>query len=90
MFPRLIFTVLMLSAALAWSQPQADAKGLTWKLLATNVTTGTIDVGCWNGCNAYQGDTPCTTALPILCIKKTGPGFPPRPPRRVDLQVTIS
>lgn len=54
----------------------SNSKGLTWRLLATNSTTGTIDVGCWNGCNAYQGDTPCTKALPILCIKKTGPGFP--------------
>jgi hypothetical protein len=51
-------------------------KGLTWQLLATNPTSGTVDVGCGPNCNAYQGDTPCTTALPILCIKKTGAGFP--------------
>lgn|GEM_PF-4788975 len=50
-------------------------KGMTWKLALTNAPTGTILVGC-SGCNAYQGDTPCTTALPILCIKKSGPGFP--------------
>jgi hypothetical protein len=70
------------------SSAQASAatvhKGLTWKLLSTNSTTGTIDVGCWNGCNAYQGDTPCTTALPILCIKKSGPGFPLQCPASVD------
>src|SRR6476661_6657032 len=59
-------------------------KGLTWKLVATNSTTGTISVGCWNGCDAYHGDTPCTTALPILCIKKTGPGFPLAVPASVD------
>jgi hypothetical protein len=59
---------------------QPGAKGLTWQLLATNSTTGTIDVGCGPNCNAYQGDTPCTTALPLLCIKKSGAGFPlPRP-----------
>jgi len=50
-------------------------KGMTWRLIATNAPTGTTVVGC-SGCNAYQGDTPCTTALPILCIKKSGPGFP--------------
>ena len=59
-------------------------KGLTWKLLSTNSTTGTIDVGCWSGCNAYQGDTPCTKVLPILCIKKSGPGFPLPVPMSVD------
>jgi hypothetical protein len=55
---------------------QSSGKGMTWKLLATNSTTGTIDVGCYNGCNAYQGDTPCGKALPILCIRKSGAGFP--------------
>src|SRR5437763_1873489 len=54
-------------------------KGMTWKFLGTNSPTGTIRVGCVN-CGASQGDTPCTTELPILCIKKDGPGFPlPRP-----------
>jgi hypothetical protein len=82
-----VTSVAALSVAPGWSQPQEDAKatkGLTWKLLGTNTTTGTIDVGCWNGCNAYQGDTTCTTALPILCIKKAGPGFPLAVPMSVD------
>jgi hypothetical protein len=81
-----VTSLAALSAAPGWSQPQ-DAKatkGLTWKLLGTNTTTGTIDVGCWNGCNAYQGDTTCATALPILCIKKSGPGFPLGVPMSVD------
>ncbi|MFY9825809.1 MAG: flagellar hook-length control protein [Thermoanaerobaculia bacterium] len=89
-------TITTLSAALAWSQPQEDRssapaasaqaihKGLTWKLLSTNSTTGTVDVGCWNGCDAYHGDTACKTALPILCIKKSGPGFPLPKPASVD------
>jgi len=71
------------SSAPATGAP-AVHKGLTWKLLATNSTTGTIDVGCWNGCDAYHGDTPCTTALPILCIKKSGPGFPLQLPVSVN------
>jgi hypothetical protein len=54
--------------------------GLTWQLVSTNSPTGTIRVGCGIGCDALHGDTPCTTALPLLCIKKTGAGFPlPRP-----------
>jgi hypothetical protein len=58
----------------------ANSKGMTWKLLATNSPTGTISVGCGNSCGALHGDTPCTTALPLLCIKKAGAGFPlPRP-----------
>jgi len=57
--------------------------GMTWRLLGTNATTGTVDVGCAD-CNAYNGDTPCTTALPILCILKAGPGFPLALPANVD------
>ena len=51
-------------------------KGMTWALLSTNTPTGTIRVGCATGCDAYHGDTPCSTPLPLLCIKKTGTGFP--------------
>jgi len=74
---KISFTALYLLCALALAM-QADAqssKGMTWKMIGTNSPTGTIKVGCAN-CNAYQGDTPCTTALPLLCIRKTGPGFP--------------
>lgn len=60
------------------------AKGMTWRFVATNTTTGTISVGCANGCDAYHGDTPCTTPLPMLCIRKDGPGFPLPLPVGVD------
>ncbi len=50
--------------------------GMTWSLIAPNPTTGTVLVGCGNSCDAYEGDTACTTALPLLCILKAGPGFP--------------
>jgi hypothetical protein len=64
-------------------------KGLTWRLISTNAPTGTIRVGCGtsssqNECNPTQGDTPWTTALPILCIRKTGTGFPLPTPVSVD------
>lgn len=76
-------TALYLLCALALAM-QADAqsgKGMTWKFIGTNSPTGTVKVGCAVSCNAYNGDTPCTTALPLLCIKKSGAGFPlPLPP----------
>lgn len=59
--------------------PQCQAstkKGMTWRSVATHPTTGTISVGCANNCDAYKGDTPCTTPLPMMCIRKSGPGFP--------------
>lgn len=52
------------------------AKGMTWSVLSVNVPTGTIRVGCGNACDAHHGDTLCTTPLPLLCIKKSGAGFP--------------
>ncbi len=72
------------SALSAKASALALHKGLTWKLLATNSTTGTIDVGCANGCDAYKGDTSCRTELPLLCIKKAGPGFPLPVPASVN------
>ncbi|HET9211735.1 MAG TPA: flagellar hook-length control protein [Thermoanaerobaculia bacterium] len=78
---KLIAIITVLSAVPAWSQ---TPKGLTWKLLGTNSTTGTVTVGCWSGCNAYSGDTSCTTSLPILCIKKSGTGFPLPVPASVN------
>jgi hypothetical protein len=89
--PKQIVTALTaitaLFGVLLWPPPPAGAqtnKGLTWRLLATNSTTGTIDVGCTNGCDPYQGDTACTTALPILCIEKEGSGFPLPVPAEVN------
>lgn len=95
---RMLIATIAIAALSApvWSQAQerssapADQaaasvkKGLTWKWLSKNATTGTVDVGCWSGCDAYHGDTPCTKALPLLCIKKSGPGFPLPVPTSVD------
>jgi hypothetical protein len=54
----------------------ASARGLTWRQISRNPATGTILVGCGVECDSYNGDTPCTAALPLLCIKKAGAGFP--------------
>lgn len=63
---------------------QSTSKGMTWSLLGTNPVTGTIRVGCKAGCDPRKGDTPCTTPLPLLCIRKSGPGFPLPVPVGVD------
>jgi hypothetical protein len=51
-------------------------KGLTWIKAGVDPVNGAVRIACNNNCNATQGDTPCTTPLPLLCIRKSGPGFP--------------
>jgi len=53
-------------------------QGMTWTHTASNVPTGTITVGC-GGCDPYNGDTLCTTPLPLLCIYKPQPPQVPFP-----------
>ena len=53
---------------------QEVKKGMTWRVVAKNAVTGTVDVDCGyssghNECNPYKGDTPCTSKLPILCTR---------------------
>jgi hypothetical protein len=91
-----ITTLTMLSAAPAWTQaarPSAPAdasatavrKGMTWQQLTPINFNGTISVSCDNVCDAYHGDTTCTTELPLLCIRKAGAGFPlPLPPSVIN------
>jgi hypothetical protein len=54
----------------------ASEKGLTWRQISKNPATGTILVGCGLECDSHNGDTACTEALPLLCIKRAGAGFP--------------
>ncbi len=80
---------LALAATAAAKSPNSLNMGLTWRQVLTNAPTGTIHVGCGhtngsNECNPISGDTPCSTVLPILCIRKTGPGFPLAAPRSID------
>jgi hypothetical protein len=56
----------------------ANEMGMTWKKQSHYDTLGVDRVGC-NGCDAYHGDTACSTRLPILCLKKDNspdPGVP--------------
>ncbi len=55
-----------------------NGMGMTWKKQSHYDTLGVDRVGC-SGCDAYQGDTPCSTKLPILCLKQDNspdPGVP--------------
>jgi len=55
-----------------------NGMGMTWKKQSHHDTLGVDKVGC-SGCDAYQGDTSCSTKLPILCLKQDNspdPGVP--------------
>ena len=51
-------------------------KGMTWKLYGHDSLLDIDKVGCAN-CDAYNGDTPCTKALPILCVSTCNFNRPP-------------
>jgi hypothetical protein len=50
--------------------------GLTWIQEGRNPITGTVLIGCGDACDPNKGDRACTEVLPLLCIRKSGPGFP--------------
>jgi hypothetical protein len=51
--------------------------GMTWSMVQKNATWDIVYMGC-KDCDAYQGDTPCSTSLPLLCVKIMD--ILPRPP----------
>lgn len=62
-----------------------ERKGMTWGKRSRDTELGIEFLGCWAypnlggqavGCDAYHGDTPCSSTLPILCVKVDGS---PRP-----------
>lgn len=75
--------------------PPSDAaarKGATWGVAADlELPVGSVFVGCHGepatdagSCNVEQGDTACTTALPLLCLKIDGTAMPTDLPERAD------
>ncbi len=61
-------------------------KGMTWGVASHDSDLDISKVHCYgtstqegdaDHCNPYQGDTSCSTALPVLCVKVDGT---PRPP----------
>ena len=51
-------------------------KGMTWTVIKNFPNQDMVEVGC-NGCNPYNGDTPCNTSLPMLCYSKNDFNRPP-------------
>ncbi|MEK8018226.1 MAG: hypothetical protein VSS75_015230 [Candidatus Parabeggiatoa sp.] len=74
-----IGTLCALSLCLSFHPlAHADKMGMTWKKQSHHDTLGVDRVGC-SGCEAYKGDTSCSTKLPILCLKQDAspdPGVP--------------
>jgi hypothetical protein len=67
---------------------QAPRRGLTWAKVAHDSSLGIDRVHCYGspalpkdqggpGCNPYEGDTHCSQALPVLCLKEEGSSRPP-------------
>jgi hypothetical protein len=44
----------------------ADGKGMTWRIILHDDSLN-INMACCIGCDAYSGETSCSTKLPILC-----------------------
>ena len=76
---RRLLTVLLsfLPAVAAHAQ---EARGMSWGSYNNDATGhGVVFVGCHGlprtqqgGCDAYQGDTACRVALPLLCLNVDG------------------
>lgn len=53
--------------------PQDDGShGLTWVVHNSDPERSVVLIGTDAQSNAYNGDTPCTTALPIACLEPLG------------------
>ena len=71
-----MFVVGMLALGLSLPAAASGGKGLTWVKTGHTLPQGVDRVGCAGTCHATAGDTPCATALPLLCIKKDGSATP--------------
>lgn len=80
-----MFTILNIAVAssiLFSGGEEIHNKGMTWTKKDIHDLAGVVTVGCGytagagNQCNPYQGDTPCTALLPVLCFY---PGDLPKP-----------
>ncbi len=67
----LIITTMFIVIAVASLTTAMAGNGMTWKKGSHDSTLGTDIVGCAQ-CDPYVGDTPCSSKLPILCIKQDG------------------
>ena len=63
--------VFALGSFIAHPIAQAAGNGMTWEQKSHDDVLGVDYVNC-SGCNAYSGETSCSSQLPILCLKKEG------------------
>ncbi|MEU3962842.1 hypothetical protein AB0F42_24050 [Streptomyces buecherae] len=70
-----LLTVAVGAGSPAAAEPAAQGKALTWTFIADG-PGGTVRVGGGALADPYQGDTPTTTALPVLCLKVDGSPVP--------------
>ncbi|WP_295451380.1 CARDB domain-containing protein [uncultured Thiodictyon sp.] len=63
------------TATFAADNPGSARKGMTWGSAHDNAL-GIDRIGCGTYCDAYKGETSCSVALPVLCLKVDGS---PRP-----------
>ncbi|MFI1968322.1 hypothetical protein BLA24_13325 [Streptomyces cinnamoneus] len=70
-------TALLLAPSPAHAAPPATHPGMTWAKMADG-PDGTVQVGGPGGSpsNPYQGDTPASAVLPVLCLKVDGSPVP--------------
>ncbi|MEV7084433.1 hypothetical protein AB0O07_00785 [Streptomyces sp. NPDC093085] len=68
-------TFSALAAAPAQAAVSADHPGMTWTVAAKG-TDGTVRVGSDTRTDPYQGDTPASAVLPVLCLRVTGAAVP--------------
>ncbi len=54
----------------------SSAKGMTWEVISYDPILDISRIGC-AGCGSYSGDTSCSIALPVLCVKLDGSSRPP-------------
>ena len=68
-----------LMSANVYASP-ANQKGVTWGKTGHDIGRGVDSVGCKTSdgykCDPYKGDMTCSTALPILCMNKSGAKLP--------------
>ncbi|HRC85202.1 MAG TPA: flagellar hook-length control protein [Thermoanaerobaculia bacterium] len=66
---KIAFTLALgLALASATALLASGGRGMTWAKDLHNSTYSVDHVGC-SSCDPYVGDTLCTTALPVLCVR---------------------
>lgn len=65
-----------LGAAPAQAAPSAIPSGMTWTVLDKQPANGTVRVGADSQTDPYNGETPATATLPLLCLRVNGSAVP--------------